>query len=240
MISILCPTRKRPDNMTRLYQSILDTAANSKAIELIFYIDTDDHESLARAGRMSAYLKDIKVTYIKGARILLSQMWNKCYGISSGQIIGFICDEAVFRTKGWDVKVTDTINSYDDRIVLVYGRDGIQDHREFGAYFFVHRNWPETIGYLAPPYFSCDFNDSWLNEVAKRIGRHKRIDMFIEHMHFAKGKAVKDETSKERIKRGKFDNVRAQYAALAPQRTEDVAKLLRFIDDYSSPHQSCR
>lgn len=240
MISILCPTRKRPQNMERLHRSLADTSLYPLQIELIFYIDTDDKESIEVASKLEKIEKTIKTRFAVGPRILLSQTWNKCYHRSTGDILGFICDEAVFRTQSWDKTVSDAICSYSDRIVLIYGKDGIQDHRDFGAYLFVHRNWPETIGYLAPPYFSCDFNDSWLNEVARRINRHKRVDMVIEHMHFSKGKATKDETHKERIRRGKFDNVRAQYNALSYKRKEDAEKLRKFIDDYSSSYQSDR
>ena len=112
-----------------------------------------------------------------------------------------------------------------DKIVLVHGRDGIQD-AGLATMGFVHRRWVETLGYLCPPYFSCDYNDLWLTEVADAL--HRRVflpDVLVEHMHPVVGKAPLDTTHQERLNRGSRDNVGALYSSLTPQRLGDVEKL---------------
>ena len=240
MISLLCPTRKRPDNMQRVWESALTNAYRKSSLEILFYIDNDDTASIAKLEEMRNSAETglrtdhipHRVRGIIGNRILLSETWNMLCKIARGSIYGFICDEAVFRTNGWDSVVRDAFYKHHDSIMFVYGRDGIWDGKQFGAYGFVHQNWVNVIGYLAPPYFSCDYNDTWLNDVAKKIGRHYEVDILIEHMHPLQKKAVLDETHRERRRRGKRDNVKLLYESLAQTRNKDAQKLLTFIEDY--------
>ena len=44
-ISILCPTRARPEFLYELIYSALETAADPKKLEFIFYTDNDDEKS---------------------------------------------------------------------------------------------------------------------------------------------------------------------------------------------------
>ena len=225
--SIVCPTRNRPNNMMRLYNSIMSTASNPDEIELAFYIDNDD---LASQNIIKKNYPRMKA--VIGERIVLSECWNKAYEITTGSIIGFVCDEAVFKTKDWDTKVEKAINSFNDKIVVVFPYDGIHDKRNTSGYLFLHKNWIIATGRLCPPYFSCDFNDTWLHEVARMIKRHKQIDVQVEHMHFLKGKAKKDSTHIERLQRGRRDKVRTLYKNLIHERISDASKLRNFITNY--------
>ena len=45
-ISILVPTRKRVQNVKRLIESVYNTAQNIKNIELLFYVDDDDQDTI--------------------------------------------------------------------------------------------------------------------------------------------------------------------------------------------------
>lgn len=217
MISILCPTRNRPHNITRLWQSIEDTADDIKDIEMILYIDDDDtsYDELKLP-------KNIKI--VKGPRIVLSECWNRAYEKSKGDILFHCGDDIIMRTKGWDTIVKDTFNEYPDHIVFVYGDDG-GTATDFGTHGFIHRKWAETVGYFVPPYFSSDFNDTWLNDVAKIIRRHRRIDIYTEHMHPAFHKAELDITHQERLERHRNDRVDELYHSMGKQREEDANKL---------------
>lgn len=222
MISILVPTRNRPDNIIRLWESIKDTADNLDDIELITYIDNDDtsYESL-----------NVPMTRVRGDRIVLSEMWNKCYEASRGEILMHCGDDLVFKTKGWDTKVKDKFDEFSDRIVFVFGNDGSGVHDgNFGTHGFLHRRWVEAVGYFVPPYFSSDYNDTWLNDVARIIGRHVHIDILTEHMHPDFDKAEFDITHKERVERHKRDNVAQLYQSLHEERHENANKLREVMD----------
>lgn len=200
MISLLCPTRKRPKNIERLWQSVLDTADSPEDIELILAIDDDD----------TSYDEQNIGNKKKYPRMVLSKYWNECYKRSKGDILFHCGDDIVFQTKGWDTTVKNTFEEYPDKIVFVYGNDG-GPMTDFGTHGFIHRNWVEAVGYFVPPYFSSDYNDTWLNDVAKLIKRHRKIDIYTEHMHPAFHKAEWDETHQERMERHRNDKVDELY-----------------------------
>lgn len=225
-ISLLLPTRKRVNNIKRLVDSVFLTADNPNQIEFIFYIDKDDGES-------KNYLTNIyNSTTIIGDRILMSNMWNKCYSVANSNIFMHCGDDIIFRTKGWDSSILKTFEKYDDKIIFVHGNDCIQGNR-LGTHGFLHRNWVKTIGYFTPPYFSADYNDTWLTDVSNIINRRIYLpEIFTEHMHFIAGKSNLDETYRETLGRGQKDNVGQLYESLINKRIADANKLQEFIKNY--------
>lgn len=197
--------------------SARDTAAGT--VEFVFR--TDDDAPLAP--ELSA---EPGVTEIRGPRIVLSAMWNECYAAASSDICMQGNDDVVFRSSGWDQAVEGAFSRYPDRIVFVHGDDLHQPPGAFGALGFLHQRWIETVGYFTPPYFSCDYGDTWLNDVANMLGRRAYLpNVITEHMHPAAGKAPLDQTHRERLERGSRDNVPGLYASLAAERERDAAKL---------------
>ena len=119
----------------------------------------------------------------------------------------------------------DVFDGYPDRIVFVHGRDGIHD-ASFGTHGFIHRRWVDTVGYFVPPYFSSDYNDTWLNEVANALGRRVYLPgLYTEHMHPVAGKAPWDATYHERMERHTRDGVDALYVSKRHERLADVERL---------------
>lgn len=201
MISILMPTRQRPHNIKRLWESLQDTVDDLKDVEVVLYIDEDDntYDSLG-----------LPVTIVRGPRIVLSECWNRCYEQAKGDILMHCGDDIVFRTKNWNRVVEQEFEKYPDHIVFVFGDDG-GPSRDFGTHGFVHRKWAEVSGFFVPPYFSSDYNDTWLNDVAKLIGRHQYVDIYTEHMHPAFNKAPIDQNHLERLERHRNDHVDELY-----------------------------
>jgi len=236
IISILVPTRGRPKNMQTLLDSIKDTSRNFNQVEIIFYIDNDDRDSIDKIKNLvKQYGENIKYTI--GQRIVLSQMWNKCFDLASGNIFMHCGDDIIFKSNNWDDLIKNAFKKYDDKIVLVYGRDGNHDER-LSTHAFLHRNWVDCVGYLVPPYFSSDWNDVWLFDVSGMINRRKYLkDVFTEHMHPHIGKADFDKTHQEREERGLKDNVKKIYKSHSSNRKKDAFKLLNFINNNSASNQ---
>lgn len=224
-ISLLCPTRSRPHAMQRLWESAWETADDKANLEIVFYMDKDDFHSHRQFEKM-----DSPQHYgIIGERIVLSEMWNECQKIATGEVYMHCGDDIIFRSKGWDTLVREHMNRYPDKIVFVHGMDGIQNER-LGTHGFLHKNWVETIGYFVPPYFSCDYNDTWLTDVSSMIGRRiYEPKIYTEHMHWAVGKQPRDQTYTDTIARGQRDGVTAMYESMLPKRQEDARKLQEFI-----------
>lgn len=206
--------------MVRLVESIRATATNP--VEVVFYVDLDDPESLATAVQLGM---SGTVKHVTGERIVLSDMWNAAAAHASGEILMMCGDDVVFRTNGWDERVAAAFDAVPDRIALVYGNDLIQ-HELLATHPFIHRSWYDAVGYLVPNGFSCDWCDMWLNEVAIALDRRIYLkDVITEHLHPVVGKSRLDDNHRERLARGRRDNVRQLYADREAERVLDVEKL---------------
>jgi glycosyltransferase involved in cell wall biosynthesis len=223
MISVLVPTRNRPHSVKRLLDSAYATADTD--VEFIFYVDQDD----------PSYLETLQLTgvdnTITGPRVVLSEMWNACAKVARHDIMMHCGDDIVFRSDDWDTKVLEEFDHWPDKIVFVHGRDGYQDAR-LGTHGFLHRRWVDAVGYLVPPYFSSDYNDLWLTEVADALDRRRYLpDIYTEHMHPAAGKGEWDQTHQERLVRHKRDKVDRIYRSKIAEREADIKKLRAIIDE---------
>lgn len=216
VVSVLCPTRNRPGNVARLIDSARATAAGE--IEFVFYTDTDaplPPDLVTRPG----------VKVICGPRITLSDMWNACYDEAAADILMQCGDDIVFATPGWDTMVAAEFGKYPDRIVFVHGNDLLHGPA-LGTHGFLHRRWVQTVGYFTPDGFVSDYGDTWINDLADRIGRRVYLgDLITEHLHPAAGKAEWDQTHTERLARHGAENPAALFEARAPEREADAARL---------------
>ena len=227
MISVLVPTRNRPDGVNQLMNSAYATAVGD--VEFVVYVDDDDPTRDTVVNLVEAYSGKV----IVGPRVVLSEMWNRCAERATYDVMMHCGDDIIFRSQGWDDLVLGEFNKFDDKILLVYGRDGFQDEK-LGTHSFIHRNWVNVVGYFVPPYFSSDYNDTWLNDVAVALGRRVYVpEIYTEHMHPAAGKGVLDQTHQERLARHTRDNVDRIYASKQGEREADVNKLQAFIAGFN-------
>ena len=113
LISILCPTRGRPEFMESLVQSAYETAGKPisiKYLQFIFYIDEDDSGSISKLDSLKHGFNEgtwdkVNVDAVIGPRINLSEAWNRCYEKADGDILFHAGDDLIFKTRGWDAMV---------------------------------------------------------------------------------------------------------------------------------------
>ncbi len=169
MISILCPSRGRPDLAKKMIESALSTA--TAPIEILLYLNEDDPE-------LEKYKKLISSKYYQiGPDRSPGYSWNKLAEECHGDILFLLGDDATFETKGWDRLVEEEFSKIPDRIACVYPVvPGIK--KVNNPHFCVHRNWVNTLGYFIPPHFWHWYVDTWTRELAQQIGRYIRMDNF--------------------------------------------------------------
>jgi len=218
-ISILVPTRGRPDNIVRLLKSLHDTSHVMP--EVLCRIDGDDDASRSALDQLIDAGEPI--SYLNGPRKTMTAYWNEI-GANCFDVMMFAADDICFRTKGWDSLVRRTFDEHPDKMIFVHGDDGHWGN-QFGTHGFLHRKWVDTLGYVLPPYFSSDFGDTWINDIANSLGRRVFLPILTEHMHPLWGKAKLDQTYQERMERGEKDGVRELYVSLAHKRKEDAEKM---------------
>lgn len=183
MISILCPTRGRPENVIRKVRSILSTSHRPDLVEIIFYVDNDD------VSFPETILKNSNVIVVNGPRMWLSILQNVLYSYSKGEIIMYTGDDVVFETKNWDKIIREEFNAQEDKILLVYGTDGGYYGDRIALHGFLHRDWVNTVGCWVQPGRAVPY-DYWLTDNARKLGRLKYIESLkFTHIHFRQGDA---------------------------------------------------
>jgi glycosyltransferase involved in cell wall biosynthesis len=219
-ISILLPTRNRPDMVERLLVSIIDTAKNPPYIEISARTDVDDNLT---APVFFQFRKKIAIRNKVGDRSAIhGDYWNDAWRNSTGGIVMMVGDDFIFRTKGWEAEVRKEFDKFPDGIVLVFGEDGIQ-HGNIATHAFISRRWTDILGYYVPMQFNVFYHDTWLTDLAQRLGRKVyRPDLVFEHNHHSVGGKV-DAVTLEMKERSKNDA--EIWAATEPIRVADAEKL---------------
>lgn len=152
-------------------------------IEIKLFLNHDDP-------LLSQYTDNIDSSmYIIGPNQSTSYSWNLMAAKAKYDIFFLVGDDCQFITPNWGELIVDAFNKYPDKIVCVYPRaPSVSKYKS--PHFCLHRNWVNTLGYFLPPYFYHWYVDTWIAEVAQKLGRHHLIPEFelpIEH--------IKDETT---------------------------------------------
>jgi len=190
-LAVVVPTRGRPQSAARLQQAFADT--DSLNATLVFVVDADDPELdgyFTRAGvgeiahlmvREGAGGTGMTAALNHAARVLTDE-----YGA-----LGFMGDDHLPRTAGWDAHVLGALGTGEPRIV--YGNDLLQGAALPTAAFMPSR-LVRALGFMAPPVLGHLYVDNFWLELGERLGALRYLpDVVIEHLHPAAGKAAMDE-----------------------------------------------
>lgn len=203
-----------------MVESARATAMFPDLVEIIGVLDADDPTR-------DRYPEDLIFTI--GNRATLSSLWNDAAMDAQGEIFMQCADDIRFRSVGWDERVRLAFEEYPDKIVYVYGRDGIADQR-MATHGFMHRRWYNTLGYFTWPHFSSDYGDLWNHTIAERLGRlHYIEEVYTEHLHPAVGKAPMDQTHRERMERDETDQNHQRWEQAQPDLDHAVSVLAGLI-----------
>ena len=177
-ITVLLPTRGRPELLKRSIESLIDKASDPSQIELMLGIDEDDQAT-------TEYIKDNIAPYLqdKGvearANIFkplgyenLHTYVNTLAGNGQGEWLFFWNDDGIMTTEGWD----EVIDSYTGQFKLLAPRDNHNGH-PYAIFPIVPRDWYILIGHLS----QNAQNDAWLSHIAYMLDIFERID--VEFIH---------------------------------------------------------
>jgi hypothetical protein len=226
VISFICATRGRTEFMKRMWNSALETADNPQNLEIVWFIDDDDTNSIKVHEEMGS-----KALILPRKSISLAESTNRCWELTKKDIIYCLGDDVVFRTKGWDTIIDKAFQKYPDKICLMGGADGL--NKDLITHPIIHSNWVYALGRITPPYFRDCYIDTWMNEVAQMVGRIEWLPFLAEHMHFSVGKSPMDQTAKERmglINQG--DEAGQIFMRTKLERIQEAEKLHAYIGSF--------
>lgn len=175
MISVLCPTRGRPESMRRSAASLLDLADNPAGVEVLTACDTDDP-------RLAEYDPPTLVMEPLGYRGLHVYV-NELAKVARGRWLFLWNDDAEMLTQGWDTVVeSQPLGVLSPRS----NHGGHPDSVKHCVFPIVPAAWVAACGHFA---LNCH-NDTWWGEIGHALGVlrgipvemiHRRHDLTGEH-----------------------------------------------------------
>ena len=127
---------------------------------------------------------------------------------ASHDIVMLMGDDVQVQTQDWDRLIADEFLRYEDRILMVIPSDGRAkgnakikvdeatlwpDEPLPAAHFAVHKNWTNTLGYLAPAFFWHWHVDTYTQKVARKLNRC----LFLPTVTFKAKKIINDNAGKQ-------------------------------------------
>lgn len=197
-ISLLAPTRGRPDQAIRLALSVLQTASQPKRVELLFYVDNNDAEQTNYIQifqqHQPQFDRFLRCSLMMGEPIGISKAWNELAARSQGDLLIMAADDQTYNTAGWDDRLLSETQRFEDEIFCAWFNDGHWGKR-LCTFPIVSRRWCLTLGYFTTGLFECLYDDLWIMDLAQRLDRlHYIPDVLTEHLHWSYGKSEIDAT----------------------------------------------
>ena len=172
--------------------------------------------------------------------------WNLMCEKAQHDIVMLMGDDVQVLTQHWDTMIAEQINKYSDKILMVVPSDGREktagklgnevklwpDEPLGAAHFAVHKNWTNTLGYLAPIFFWHWHVDSYTQKVARKLNRC----LYLPTVEFKAKKILNDDAGKQ-IRKNFNINLRDNYVWTKVRDRHllnDVNALKKFIKDKST------
>lgn len=216
-VSVLIPTRGRPDRFRKAAESCMKTKKGK--LEIVAYLDEDDkdirkYEDLCLDG----------VRYVIGPRMGLARIIHRLIDLSMYSYIFLGADDIEFITPGWDVEMVEKMP--EDCIGVVYCQD---NWKQTLNHFMFHQKFVSLTG-LFPDDFEHFGPDGYVAKVVDPLNRRIFLkDVVIEHHHFKNNKAKPDPTYLEARDGGITDRDIKRLKDYQPQIERDIAVLREYI-----------
>ena len=229
LMTVIVPSRGRPENIRRLAEAWIATGASS-GTALIVAVDEDDpqrHEYEELAPSIADF-GGVLILNTSEPRIRLGGILNYlgyAYATESlSQYIGFMGDDHLPRTPCWDTAVSGALDDLGSGIV--YGNDLLQGEKLPTAAFMT-ADIIRTLGSMCPPTLEHLYIDNAWLELGRAMGRLRYLpDVVIEHLHPAAGKAATDQTYAEA---NAPDRYRRDRAAFETWRSDGLPRDLELL-----------
>ena len=229
-LTVLCPSRGRPDAAWALFDSVEKTRQNAST-RLVFVLDHDDetrpeYERL-RDGRQLTVISPEHgggmVAALNAAALATIRDWPH------DDVLGFVGDDHRFRSKGWDERFHEALK---DRPGFVYGNDKFWPKGEIPTQIFISTPIVKGLGWMGLPTCNHLYIDNVWKELGEATGTIRYYpDVVIEHMHPAGGKAEWDEGYRRVNSETMYNHDAAAFAEWreSPQFMVDVNKVGRSL-----------
>lgn len=203
-LTIFVPTRGRPENASLVQDAFNDTC--TARTEVIFITSSDDprikdYEFIKRQGFVKKTL--MASPQVRGMADPLNLGFNAWFQnprTFPSFAVGFMGDDHMPRTRGWDTVYLETLTALSGRckdrlkpgVGMVFGNDLLQG-ADLPTQIAMTTNIPGTLGRMVPKELAHLYTDAYWLELGTKLGKIKYLpEVIIEHMHPGAGKARVD------------------------------------------------
>jgi hypothetical protein len=190
VLTVICPSRGRPEAAAEVVATFLATAIDLDT-KLVFVVDPDDESADRYPGHHDepfVYTYQLDYPSPGNMNAALGRAIAEKIGADSA-VVGFIGDDHRFRTEGWDAAIEDFLETHPG---IAYADDLFQRER-LPTNWFVSRPIVDAFGMGLPALKHLYIDDYW-----KALGSaagcfYYMPELVIEHMHPLAGKGEWDD-----------------------------------------------
>ena len=193
-IGFLTPSRDRPDDLYAYITSVQQHAQYPDNAFFYCYIDSDDPQLKKYK---SVFKNHHNVILHVGFPYSISKSWNIIarMAYNDGCDILIMGNDDLRYLSPWDEALLHITRQITDNIYCCWFDDNIHGKNQC-TFPIISRHWFKILGYFTPEIFLFGYNDTWIEDMAKRIKR----DIYINHVktshdHWITKKRKRDNTT---------------------------------------------
>ena len=191
-ISIIHPSRGRPDMAIETMVNWMRKAVNPSQIEYIFSFDSDDETLLDYTYNLGK--TNYPFLHTVNDNTCLVEAANKGASKATGDLLILLSDDFDCPNR-WDELLYGVIGTDASKPKAILINDGICEAGDILSLPIINRTLYDKLGYIYHPSFFSLFADNALLEVSERLGalinaRH----IIFQHKHYTVGLSQEDET----------------------------------------------
>ena len=188
MLSLLVPTRGRPENAVRLFNAVAETVALADT-HVAFVVDWDDPKKQDYEDLLPVQAELMIVPEDGPKRMGPVLNWAVRQKVISHDFIAFMGDDHLPRTVGWDDLL---IASLGGKPGVAYGND-LNQGAKLPTSVLMSSGVPGNLGYMSPPGCEHLYLDDFWKFLGEMLGNLKYShEVIIEHLHPTVGKGTWD------------------------------------------------
>lgn len=229
MLTVIVPTRSRPEAALQVVNAVVDTRQIHDT-NVVLAVDSDD-PMLDLYREVAGTRPDMtRVEVVRGGWMVaaLNEAAMRVVADSEVTAVGFLGDDHRPRTRGWDAAYLSALHELGAGIV--YGDDLLQ-HEFVPTQCAMSASIVRALGWMSPSELKHMYVDTFWKDVGN-VARKLRYlpDVVVEHLHYLNGKATEDDGYRRVNAREVFDAdervFRALHASGVVRRTGDVIRRL--------------
>lgn len=166
-ISVLCPTRNRPELLAKSVKSLLGNADNPYQVEVLLAVDPDDEESYLNVVDGVTVISSVMPERFGYQR--LHGYYNALARVARGKWLVIWNDDAVMKTKGWDTEVVN------HQPALLFPTPEEAPH--CNAFPIFPTAWARVLGHVG----GGAYVDTWIQAIGEQLGIQERVPIEVAH-----------------------------------------------------------